>query len=455
MPVNPLLAKLENILGPGGVVSSEALSERATSYWNPAPTRALALLRPDSTEQLSQVMRHCHEHGQSMVIEGGRTGVVAGAESRAEDVIISLERMSAIESVDEVGGTAIIQGGAVLQTVQEQLAEQGFLFPLDLGARGSCTIGGTVATNAGGMNVLRYGMMRHLVLGLEAVLADGTVVSSMNQMLKNNTGYDLKQLFIGSEGTLGVVTRAVLRLFPLPASRQTAMVATQSFDELVHLLRTSQAELAGTHSAYDVMWNSYYRAVTEPGGHRPPMDRDHAFYVMIEAEGADPEADDLRFNRLLEQTLESACIVDAVIPKSDAERRALWNVREEFDAVLPAFLYDVSLPIRDMPAYVDGLSDDLRARWPAVEFQVFGHMADGNLHLFVNPGEEGVSQSDCDELVYQRLARYQGSISAEHGIGLEKRAWLSSSRNAQEIRLMKTIKASLDPRGLLNPGRII
>ena len=453
--MSELLTLLEDLLGPGGIVPAEVLAERATSYWNPAPTQALALLRPDSTEQLSQVMRLCHEHGQTMVVQGGRTGVVAGAESAADDLILSLERMSAIEAVDEVGCTATIQGGAVLQTVQEQLAEQGLLFPLDLGARGSCTIGGTVATNAGGMNVLRYGMMRNLVLGLEAVLVDGTVVSSMNQMLKNNTGYDLKQLFIGSEGTLGVVTRAVVRLFPLPASRQTAMVAMQSFDDVISLLKTAQADLAGTLNAYEIMWNSYYRAVTEPGAHRPPMDRDYAFYVMIEAEGADPGSDDERFNLLLEQAFEAGVIVDAVIPKSDTERRALWDVREEFDAILPSYLYDVSLPIRDMPAYVDELDSDLKARWPQVEFHVFGHMADGNLHLFVNPGEDGVTHEDCDEVVYRRLTQFKGSISAEHGIGLDKRAWLSASRSSEEIRLMKNLKTSFDPQGLLNPGRIV
>jgi FAD/FMN-containing dehydrogenase len=453
--VTALLDQLDSLLGPGAIVPADVLAERATSYWNSAPTRALAMVRPASTEQLSQVMRLCSERGQTMVVQGGRTGVVAGAEASASDLIISLERMSAIEAVDDVGGTATIQGGAVLQTVQEQLAEQGFLFPLDLGARGSCTIGGTVATNAGGINVLRYGMMRNLVLGLEAVLADGTVVSSMNQMLKNNTGYDLKQLFIGSEGTLGVVTRAVVRLYPLPGSRQTALVALPSFDAVIQLLKTAQSDLAGTLSAYEIMWNSYYRAVTVTGAHRAPMDRDYAFYVMIEAEGADPEADELRFERMLEQAFDGGVVVDAVIPKSDTERRALWNVREEFDAILPSFLYDVSLPIRDMPAYVDQLHIDLRARWPEVEFHVFGHMADGNLHLFVNPQQDGATHADCDAIVYRRLPDFGGSVSAEHGIGLDKRDWLPTSRSAQEISLMRMLKGAFDPQGLLNPGRII
>ncbi|MGI9202159.1 MAG: FAD-binding oxidoreductase, partial [Woeseiaceae bacterium] len=194
-----IVKQLEGVLAAGDIVPSDALAERATSYWDSSPTEAKALLRPANTEQVSEILRICHDSKQTVVVQGGLTGVVEGAVSTADDIIISLERMNTIESVDTMDGVAVIQAGAVLKTVQEQLAEQGFLFPLDLGARGSCTIGGTVATNAGGINVLRYGMMRNLVLGLEAVMADGTVISSMNQMLKNNTGYDLKQLFIGSE----------------------------------------------------------------------------------------------------------------------------------------------------------------------------------------------------------------------------------------------------------------
>ena len=231
-------------------------------------------------------------------------------------------------------------------------------FPLDLGARGSCTIGGNIATNAGGINVLRYGMMRNLVLGLEAVLADGTVVTSMNRMMKNNAGYDVKQLFIGTEGTLGIVTRAVLRLFPQPATRQSALVALNDFSSVSLLLNRLQQELAGSLSAFEIMWGDYYQAVTGNGGHRAPLSRDYPFYVVFEAEGADPEAHAARFEDVLSRALEDSLVVDAVIPKSGAESREIWNIREEFDAILepePVYLYDVSLPIRDMESYV-GLS---------------------------------------------------------------------------------------------------
>jgi FAD/FMN-containing dehydrogenase len=297
-------------------------------------------------------------------------------------------------------------------------------------------------------------MMRSLVLGLEAVLADGTVISSMNRMLKNNTGYDLKQLFIGSEGTLGVVTRVVVRLFPLPSSRQTAMVALASFDAVSTLLKKLQSVLAGTLSAYEVMWNNYFSHVTAEGHHRAPLERDYPFYVLLEAEGADPVADDERFNRVMEQAFEDGLIVDAVIPKSETERRALWDIREVFDPVLPAYLYDVSLPIKDMEVYVEQLEKALRERWPAVVCNVFGHIADGNLHLFLNPGEEGDSRAECDAIVYGCLDAFDGSISAEHGIGVEKRHWLKNSRSPQEIHLMRSLKQVMDPHNLLNPGKI-
>ena len=318
--MSDLVQFLVDEFGDDAVTTGSDLAERATSYWDSSPTQAKALLRLTSTEQVSRAMRICAEQKQTVVVQGGLTGVVAGAVSSADDIIISLERMNQIESVDAMDGIAVIQAGAILQTTQEQLAEQGFLFPLDLGARGSCTIGGTVATNAGGINVLRYGMMRNLVLGLEVVMADGTIISSMNQMLKNNTGYDLKQLFIGSEGTLGIVTRVVVKLFPLPKSRQTAMFAAESFDAVVKTLKTMQSELAGTLSAYEVMWNNYYQSVTYEGAHKAPMNRDYPFYVIAEAEGADPKADEARFQSLLERSLENGDIVDAILPKSTTDQ---------------------------------------------------------------------------------------------------------------------------------------
>ena len=452
------ISELDDIVGYDRRLASEAIAQRAASYWNSAPMRAKALLMPRSTIEVSEILRWCHTNDQSVVTQGGLTGCVGGAESTSDDLVVSLEKMNRILEIEPVGGTAIVEAGAILQTVQEVVAEGGLYFPLDLGARGSCTIGGNVATNAGGINVLRYGMMRNLVLGLEAVLADGTIVSSMNHMLKNNAGYDVKQLFIGSEGTLGIVTRVVLRLFPQPASRQTALVGVPGFDEVVSFLGTLQQQLAGSLSAFELMWGNYFEAVTDVGGHRSPLARHYPFYVVVQTEGSEPTADAQRFEEVLGSALGNGFIVDAVIAKSDAESAVIWEIRENFEAVLESqtvYLYDVSLPIREMAGYVETVKRSVAERWPDGHCYVFGHMADGNLHLFVKPNEGGDLQAASDEIVYAPLAEIGGSVSAEHGIGVDKLRWLPHSRNPAEIALMRTMKRSLDPKNLLNPGKVL
>ncbi len=454
----PVVHALLDALDDTTVLTGDAVRQRATSYWDASPTRAIAVVRPASTEALARAMAICHQFDQPVVSQGGLTGCVTGAVASDREVILSLERMNRIEHIDPIGGTATVQAGVTLQAMQEAAREHDMLFALDLGARGSCTIGGNVATNAGGINVLRYGMMRNLVLGVEAVLADGTVLSSMNEMLKNNAGYDLKQLFIGTEGTLGIVTRVVLRLNPLPVSCQAALVALTSFGDVTRLLNQCQRELAGTLSAFEVMWNIYYHAATAPGGHRPPLERDYPFYVLLQAEGADLAADAERFEAMLEQAMDDELIVDAVIPQSEAERRALWDIRENFENMLAGrqtYLYDVSLPIRHMAEYARQVSQSIQTRWPAGRAILFGHIADGNLHLFVQPESADATHEQSDELVYGPLQAFGGSVSAEHGIGTEKRAWLAMSRSPGEIALMRTLKQALDPRNLLNPGRVI
>jgi FAD/FMN-containing dehydrogenase len=456
---NDLLQQLRSIVGKDGVVAGADLQQRACSYWDPSPLRAKALVRPRSTAELSEVMKLCHVRNQPVVTHGGLTGVVEGVAVSEQELVVSLERMNAIEEIDTVGRTAVVQAGAVLQTVQEKVAEQDLYFPLDLGARGSCTIGGNVATNAGGINVIRYGMMRELVLGLEAVMADGTVISSMNRMLKNNAGYDLKQLFIGSEGTLGIVTRVVLKLKEAPASHNTAMVALESFDAVAQLLKFMERKLAGHLSAYEVMWGDYFQAVTAPGFHRAPMSRDYRFYVVMEANGADTNADATQFMNALEAAVEDGLVVDAVIPKSESERAALWGIREDFEAITevhPTFLYDVSLPIVHMDEYILQVEARLAARWPEGQCYVLGHIGDGNLHLFVSPGFGDQSlHAEADQDVYQPLMPYGGSVSAEHGIGVEKLAWLGSCRSGPELALMRQLKQTLDPKNLLNRGKVV
>jgi FAD/FMN-containing dehydrogenase len=456
--VTDSISNLGEIVGAKRLLDSAATAGRVTSFWNPAPMQARALVMPGSADEVSRVLRSCHDAGQAVVTQGGLTNCVCAVEPTREDVVLSTEKMTEIVEIDRVGGTAVVEAGAVLQTLQETLAAEGLYFPLDLGARGSCTIGGNIATNAGGMNVLRYGMMRNLVLGLETVLADGTVVSSLNRMLKNNAGYDTKQLFIGSEGSLGIVTRAVLRLFPQPASRQNAFVAFDSFDHVVRMLSFVQKELAGTLSAFEVMWNDYYHEVTGDGWHRPPLSRDYPFYVVFQAEGSDPVADEARFERVLEEAFEQGMIVDAALPKSESEVRDMWNIREDFEAVLemqPNYLFDVSLPIRDMETYVEDVYSLLEKRLPGARAFTLGHIADGNLHLFVAPCTDGDHHDVINECVYDPLRPYGGSVSAEHGIGMDKIQWLPHSRSAADIELMRTLKRSLDPKGILNPDRVL
>lgn len=453
-----ILEELEQIVGSDRLLSAAAAAERPTSFWNSAPMQAKAIVFPQSTVEVAEILRCCSAREQSVVTHGGLTNCVAAAEPGEDDIVLSLARMNRIDDIDTVGGTAVVEAGAVLQVVQETVAGQGLYFPLDLGARGSCTIGGNVATNAGGINVLRYGMMRNLVLGLEAVLADGTVVSSMNKMLKNNAGYDVKQLFIGTEGTLGIVTRVVLRLFPKPASRQSALVAMRDFDAVSQFLLHLQKELGGALSAYEIMWGDYFAAVTGEDGHRAPMQRDHPFYVVMQAEGSEPDADALRFEQLLVRALEDGLIIDAVIPKSEAESLAIWAIREDFEDILvpePVYLFDVSLPIREMADYVARVKSRVRQRWTQGECYTIGHVADGNLHFFIQPNESGEWHDASDECVYEPLASIGGSVSAEHGIGTEKIKWLPHSRSADEISLMRTLKQSLDPKNILNPGRVL
>ncbi|MBI1197027.1 MAG: FAD-binding protein [Phenylobacterium sp.] len=451
-----LLKELESTVGAAGVATGEAAAEQAFSPWARLG-RPLAIVRPRSTEEVSRVLKAAHAAGAAVVPWGGRTGLVEGAAAEGA-IALSLERMNAVEAIDRTGSTMTVQAGCVLQAACDAADEAGLFLPLDLGARGSATIGGNISTNAGGNRVLRYGMMRDMVLGLEAVLADGTVVSAMNRLIKNNTGYDLKQLFIGSEGTLGVVTRAVLRLRPKPTSQNTAFLAVDGFDALPRLLRFLEAELSGALSAFEVMWPEFYELVTtEPAKGKPVLPHGHPYYVLVETLGAHPEADAERIETVLGEALEQGFIVDAAIAKSQAERDRMWALRDDVGQVArngPIVTFDVSLPIPDMEAYVARVRADLTARWPAATCVVFGHLGDGNLHVIAGAGDRSLRHA-IEEVVYAPLRPIGGSISAEHGIGLQKKAFLDVSRSPPELALMRTLKTALDPKGILNPGKVV
>ncbi len=457
--MDDLVSLLMEELGEAAVLTGKDVAARATSYWDASPMQAKAIVRPGSTAEVSAVLKLCYERGQKVVTHGGLTGCVQGSQSDGGDIVISMERMNQIEDIDTVAHTLTVQAGAVLETVQNDVADQGMFLPLDLGARGSCTIGGNVATNAGGINVIRYGMARALVLGLEAVLPDGTVLSSMNKMLKNNAGFDLKQLFIGTEGALGIVTRVVLRLQPQATTRNTALAALPNFGAIPALLNHLKSTVGASLSAFEAMWGNYFAGVTEEGWHKAPMGRDHSHYILFECDGSDPARDDERFMEVVEQAFEKGIIEDAVIPKSEAERSALWAIRDDFEAIVsvkPVFLYDVSLPITSMEAYVADVEALLATLLPTAKIYTLGHIGDGNLHFFVQAHTDNAEARErSDRAIYEPLANYEGSVSAEHGIGFEKKEWLTQSRSAAEIAVMQQLKNTFDPKHLLNAGVVV
>ena len=454
-----IIERLTDLLGEDAVLTGERVRERLAGVWREDPVAARAIVRPRTTEEVSKVLALCNEQRQPVVAHGGLTGLVESAITTPDEIVLSLERLNRIEEIDPVGRTMTVQAGVLLQVLQEAAEEHGLIFPLDLGARGSCTIGGNIATNAGGNRVIRYGMTRDMVLGVEAVLADGTVMSSMNRMIKNNAGYDLKQLLIGTEGTLGIVTRAVLRLREKPVSQETAFVALGSFDDVTRFLKVMDAELGGMLSAFEVMWNDFYRLVTTPpANQKPPLEQSYPYYVLVEAMGGDRAHDHARVEEALARCLEEGLVKDAVVADSEARRRAIWAMRDDVEQVFqfaPIYIFDVSIKLVGMEAYVEEVRRRLGAAFDEYHCFTFGHIGDGNLHFAVSVGgEEGEHREEVERCVYEPLSLEGGSISAEHGIGLEKKRWLPLCRTDVEIEVMRKIKRALDPNGILNPGKI-
>lgn len=417
----------------------------------------LAVLRPASTEQVSIALAICDRHRQPVVPQGGLTGLAGGANARAGDIAISLERMSGVEDIDTAAGTMTVLAGTPLEMAQLVAETAGFLLPIDLGARGSCQIGGNISTNAGGIRVIRHGVTRDNVLGLEAVLADGTVLSSLNRMVKNNTGYDLRQLFIGSEGTLGIVTRAVLRLRPLPAARLTALCAIENYTHVVALLKSAQRGLSGL-SAFEAMWRTYFRFNSE-ALKVTLFDKTYPFAVVIEQDTDGSDEDRERFEAFLGQAFEEGLVADALIAQSETEARAFWSVREGhmMDQLLPGLInLDVSLPVGQLDDFAGDCEKALRERFPAAHVSFYGHVGDSNLHVAVWTGKTSEHDlHEIDAIAYDLVRTYKGSISAEHGIGTLKRDFLDHSRSEAEIGVMRRIKAALDPNGIMNPGKVI
>ncbi len=419
----------------------------------------IAVVRPRTTEDVSRILTLCHAGRVPVTTQGGMTGLVRATMPEPNEIVLSMERMNAIEEVDASGGVVIAQAGVPLQRLQERVEQDGFMFPLDLGSRGSCTIGGNIATNAGGNRVIRYGMTRDLVLGLEAVLADGTVLKGVRKYIKNNTGIDLKHLFVGTEGTLGVVTRAALRIFPAPAEQQVALCALSSFDQVRALLTLARTRLGGELTAFEVMWNSYYRLTTElVKGVVRPLPANHPFYVLFEASGSDVERLRSGLEKLLEEALGEEIILDATIASSGAAAAAIWRIRDSSvelgRALGPRVGFDVSVAIDRMEAFAVAIDEGLKTVDNDAHAIVFGHAGDGNLHVVASYSPPADKYDRISKLVYGITGDFEGSISAEHGIGILKRPYLRISRTEQEIETMRTLKRALDPHQILNPGRI-
>lgn len=453
-----IIEELKTALGPDMVLTGTAIGERYRSDESlTGRVLPLAVIRPRTVEEVSTALRICHARGQPVIPQGGLTGLAGGANAAGGEIAISLENLAGIEEIDIAAGTMTVKAGTVLETAQNAAAEAGLLLPIDLGARGSCQIGGTISTNAGGIRVIRHGVTRDNVLGLEVVLADGTVLSMLNKMTKNNTGYDLRQFFIGAEGTLGIVTRAVLKLKPSTPGRQTALAALQSYEAVVKFLNKAQRGLAAL-SAFEAMWQSYVGFNARAAGVKL-FDAEHPFLVIVEQDDDGSDAARERFETFLGEALEAELIVDALIAQSEKDVLRFWSVREGhmMGQLLPSLVnLDVSLPIGEIGHFAEACEAALLRRFPGAHVSFFGHVGDSNLHIAVSVGE--ASEDDLhtiDEIAYDLVQRFNGSISAEHGIGTLKRPYLDRSRSPEELSAMRLIKQALDPKGILNPGKVI
>ncbi len=451
-----LLSRLTELVGSDNVLTADRLPEPA--WETHQPFQGEYVVCPTSAEAVAEVVRACADADRAVVPMGGLTNLVQGCATKATDIGLSMTRLNTIHEVDPVAQTMTADAGVTLRDAQAAAEAEGLLFPVDIGARDNCMLGGNVSTNAGGTKVIRYGMTRDSVLGLEAVLADGTVVSSMNRYIKNNSGFDLKHLFIGTEGTLGVITRIVFRLREAPASHNVALVSLQRYDDVLDTLQLVRNQLGANLCGFEVMWRSFYSKALEAlegRGAVPPLPSEAPFFVIVEAMGADPAGDDERFEAVLQALLEGGQVTDGVIAKSVAERQAIWAVRHEVEwLVRDAFNFDVSLRIADVGPYVEQVTARISAEWPDAFVAAFGHLGDNNVHISVLAPHDDTGEV-VSQHIYDSLVPYQGAISAEHGIGLEKRPFLGLSRTTEEIELMGALKRFMDPKNTLNPGKVV
>ena len=431
---------------------------------------ALAVVRPGSTQQVADVVKACAAAGASIVPQGGNTGLVVGStpDNSGTQVVLSLQRMSAVRAVDPGNSTITVEAGCVLQNLQTAAEQAGFLFPLSLGAEGSCTIGGNLATNAGGTQVVRYGNARELCLGVEVVTAKGEIWDGLSGLRKDNTGYDLRDLFIGSEGTLGIITAATMKLYPQPAAQLTAWAAVASLEDAVALLVLAQKRLSAGLTGFEVMGQFALSLVDKHYPHlRVPLWKDAPWCVLLE--NSDSESEDharTQFESLLEAALEQGLVSDAVVAENITQANNLWHIRESISLAQAEeglnIKHDISIPVSRIPEFVRQADAALAAAIPGVRFVNFGHLGDGNLHYNIQAPAEGDAkvflreqEENVNTIVYDTVQAFDGSISAEHGVGELKRHKLVKHKSPVALSMMRAIKGALDPQGLMNPGRVL
>ncbi len=438
------------------------LEEWRSKYKGTSPL----LLKPATAAEVSSVLRICNETNTPVVTQGGNTGLVGGQIPFHGEVLLSTKRLNRIRALDQGGATMTVEAGVTLAEVQKAADEKNFLFPLSLASEGSCTIGGNIATNAGGTHVIRYGMTRALVLGLEVVLANGTVLDMLRALHKDNTGYDLKQNFIGSEGTLGVVTAATLKLFPKPDVAVVAFAAVPSPAAAITLLGTLQSRTGGMLSAFELIPRVALEFVTRHiEGTRDPLEAPSPWYVLMEATGGHESNLADTFEHGLADAIEAGSVTDAVVAASDAQAAALWKLRESISESQKregaSIKHDISVPVAAIPAFLAKATPAVQALLPGARAVSFGHLGDGNLHFNFNSakaGDDPAFLAEWDEVqqaVHDIVKAFGGSISAEHGIGVMKVAQLPRYKSHEELDAMRAIKAAFDPRNILNPGKLI
>lgn len=457
-----LKSKLVAIVGAEHVLDAEQLQARNPGYCLQSLDCGV-LVRPADTAELAEVVKFANASGFALIPQGGLTGLVDGTTSKPGDVIVSFERFSKILRIDPDQGVLVAEAGVTLAVANAAANEIGMTLGVDIPSRDSCTLGGIVSTNAGGVRVIRYGQTRENVLGLVAVLADGTIIDASNTLMKNNAGYDLKHLFIGSEGTLGMVTTVVLRLFPKPVREHTALVGAQTFEDIQTLLGRCRVDLGASLLSFEVMWGDYYKATTSFDGYGPiPITEQYPVYAIVEA-GVWRASDNTNpLEDTLSSALEDGVIVDAMLSQSENDRQQIWRCREDSDIlrqggrILQGF--DVGFELKDIGPFVTALREEVAGQWADKVVYVFGHMGDGNLHIvFSNTPEEQESlYKEYEKTVYDVTARFHNStVSAEHGIGLQKQAYLGNSRDKDQLALMKKLQKDLDPKDVFNPGKIV